>query len=386
MHGSLHLSSRRVRPPRQADAAAARSAAAAPSAARSAPSSRGSAGTALQRGHPTALRRVGVRPPLGHRPPLLPFAVATNPNVRAPPRRPSFRRRRFPAGAAEKELARRALNMEGVARRLTSRRSSAARPSSRSSRPRSSARGRPAVRRLRRRRVGHRQDRAARGARGARVRARGAGAARPLPRARWRADPYARSSPRCARSRATAQSSPPTSAATRNALGELLPELGGTRPGEADEEHRARQGRLSRRCRRRRSASAATRRAPHARGRPLGRLLDRRIHHLFPVCSAREEVLVCPHADRSDELHRCYPLRDLLAELERVAGVERIRARASSTATRSSSSSKASSREPVPAATLSTPCNGRSEGNVLDTVGAAGAASDDGPAAVGDAV
>ena len=114
-------------------------------------------------------------------------------------------------------------------------------------------------------------------------------------------------------------------AATRDALGELLPELGGTSPGEpADEEHRARQGRLF--------EALLTLLARLGRDAPVLLLLEdlhwadssTRDFITFLVRSAREESLCLVVTYRSDELHRRHPLRPLLAELERVAGVERI--------------------------------------------------------------
>ena len=114
-------------------------------------------------------------------------------------------------------------------------------------------------------------------------------------------------------------------AATRNALGELLPELGGTSPGEAaDEEHRARQGRLF--------EALLTLLERLGRDAPVLLLLEdvhwadssTRDFLTFLVRSAREEPLCLVVTYRSDELHRRHPLRPLLAELERVPGVERI--------------------------------------------------------------
>ena len=114
-------------------------------------------------------------------------------------------------------------------------------------------------------------------------------------------------------------------AATRNALGELLPELGGTSPGEAaDEEHRARQGRLF--------EALLTLLERLGRDAPVLLLLEdvhwadssTRDFLTFLVRSAREESLCLVVTYRSDELHRRHPLRPLLAELERVPGVERI--------------------------------------------------------------
>ena len=114
-------------------------------------------------------------------------------------------------------------------------------------------------------------------------------------------------------------------AATRNALGELLPELGGTvaRRAPTRSTAPARAG-SSRRCSRCSSGSAAT--------RPVLLLLEdvhwadssTRDFITFLVRSAREESLCLVVTYRSDELHRRHPLRPLLAELERVPGVERI--------------------------------------------------------------
>src|SRR5918994_7185747 len=112
-------------------------------------------------------------------------------------------------------------------------------------------------------------------------------------------------------------------AATRNALAELLPELGGTGT-RADEEPRARQGRLF-------EALLALLERLGRSGPVLLAIED--LHWAdgstrdfinFLVRSAREEPLCLVVTYRSDELHRRHPLRPLLAELERAAGVERI--------------------------------------------------------------
>jgi DNA-binding CsgD family transcriptional regulator len=111
--------------------------------------------------------------------------------------------------------------------------------------------------------------------------------------------------------------------ATRNALAELLPELGGTGT-RADEEHRARQGRLF-------EALLALLEQLGRSGPVLLAIED--LHWAdgstrdfinFLVRSAREEPLCLVVTYRSDELHRRHPLRPLLAELERAAGVERL--------------------------------------------------------------
>ena len=109
----------------------------------------------------------------------------------------------------------------------------------------------------------------------------------------------------------------------RNALAELLPELGGVGT-RADEEPSARQGRLF-------EAMLALLERLGRSGPVLLALED--IHWAdgatrdfitFLVRSAREEPLCLVVTYRSDELHRRHPLRPLLAELERAAGVERI--------------------------------------------------------------
>ncbi len=109
-------------------------------------------------------------------------------------------------------------------------------------------------------------------------------------------------------------------AATRNALAELLPELGGT-GRRADEEPSARQGRLFE------AMLALLERS----GPVLLAIEDlhwadgaTRDFITFLVRSAREERLCLVVTYRSDELHRRHPLRPLLAELERSAGVERL--------------------------------------------------------------
>jgi DNA-binding CsgD family transcriptional regulator/tetratricopeptide (TPR) repeat protein len=112
-------------------------------------------------------------------------------------------------------------------------------------------------------------------------------------------------------------------AGTRNALAELLPELGGTGTRDDDEPH-ARQGRLF-------EALLALLERLGRSGPVLLAIEDlhwadgatRDFVH-FLVRSAREEPLCLVVTYRSDELHRRHPLRPLLAELERAAGVERI--------------------------------------------------------------
>src|SRR5215218_6551904 len=112
-------------------------------------------------------------------------------------------------------------------------------------------------------------------------------------------------------------------AATRNALAELLPEFGGTGT-PADEEPSARQGRLYE------AMLALLERL----GRSAPVLLAIEDLHwadgstrdfiTFLVRSAHEERLCLVVTYRSDELHRRHPLRPLLAELERSAGVDRV--------------------------------------------------------------
>ena len=111
--------------------------------------------------------------------------------------------------------------------------------------------------------------------------------------------------------------------ATRNALAELLPELGGAET-RADEELKARQGRLFE------AILALLERL--GRGGPVLLAIEdlhwadgsTRDFITFLVRSAREERLCLVVTYRSDELHRRHPLRPLLAELERATGVERI--------------------------------------------------------------
>jgi DNA-binding CsgD family transcriptional regulator/tetratricopeptide (TPR) repeat protein len=112
-------------------------------------------------------------------------------------------------------------------------------------------------------------------------------------------------------------------ASTRNALAELLPELGGTGI-RADEEASARQGRLF--------EALLTLLARLGRSAPVLLAIEdlhwadgsTRDFITFLVRSAREEPLCLVVTYRSDELHRRHPLRPLLAELERAAGVERL--------------------------------------------------------------
>ena len=164
-------------------------------------------------------------------------------------------------------------------------------------------------------------------------------------------------------------------AATRNALGELLPELGGTPPGEADEEHRARQGRLF--------EALLTLLERLGRDAPVLLMLEdvhwadssTRDFVTFLVRSAREEPLCLVVTYRSDELHRRHPLRPLIAELERAAGVERI---ALERFDRDEVVQQLEGilQEPVPA-DLADRLYGRSQGNALYTEELL-AASDDG--------
>jgi DNA-binding CsgD family transcriptional regulator/tetratricopeptide (TPR) repeat protein len=112
-------------------------------------------------------------------------------------------------------------------------------------------------------------------------------------------------------------------AATRNALAELLPELGGTGTRPEEEPH-ARQGRLF-------EALLALLERLGRSGPVLVAIEDlhwadgaTRDFITFLVRSAREEPILLVVTYRSDELHRRHPLRPLLAELERAAGVERI--------------------------------------------------------------
>src|SRR5215218_5842154 len=112
-------------------------------------------------------------------------------------------------------------------------------------------------------------------------------------------------------------------AGARNGLAELLPELGGTGT-RTDEEPHARQGRLF-------EALLALLERLGRSGPVLLAIED--LHWAdgatrdfinFLVRSAREEPLLLVVTYRSDELHRRHPLRPLIAELERAAGVERI--------------------------------------------------------------
>src|SRR5215204_247665 len=111
--------------------------------------------------------------------------------------------------------------------------------------------------------------------------------------------------------------------AARNALAELLPELGGTGT-RADDEPSARQGRMF-------EAMLALLERLGREGPVLLAIEDlhwadgaTRDFITFLVRSAREEPLCLVVTYRSDELHRRHPLRPLLAELERSPGVDRI--------------------------------------------------------------
>ena len=116
-------------------------------------------------------------------------------------------------------------------------------------------------------------------------------------------------------------------AATRNALAELLPELGGTGTRE-DDEPRARQGRVF--------EALLGLLDQLGRGEPVLLAIEdlhwadggTRDFITFLVRSAREERVVPVVTYRSDELHRRHPLRPLLAELERAVGRRAARARA----------------------------------------------------------
>jgi len=112
-------------------------------------------------------------------------------------------------------------------------------------------------------------------------------------------------------------------AATRNALAELLPELGGT-GRDRDDEPRARQGRLF--------EGLLTLLEQLGRSAPVLLMIEdlhwadaaTRDFITFLVRSSRAERLCLVVSYRSDELHRRHPLRPLLAELERASGVERV--------------------------------------------------------------
>src|SRR5215204_5589641 len=111
--------------------------------------------------------------------------------------------------------------------------------------------------------------------------------------------------------------------AARNALAELLPELGGTGT-RADDEPSARQGRMF-------EAMLALLERLGREGPVLLAIEDlhwadgaTRDFITFLVRSAREEPLCLVVTYRSDELHRRHPLRPLLAALERSPGVDRI--------------------------------------------------------------
>ena len=155
----------------------------------------------------------------------------------------------------------------------------------------------PAGVRVRRRRVRRRQDAPAARVRGARTRARRARAARPLPRARRRADPLRAARGRAAPARARARRRRLGRAttlpdATRNALAELLPELGGDRQRAPTTSRARARAACSRRCCRCSSGSAA--RAPVLlldRGPALGRRLDARLHHVPRAQRARGAAL-----------------------------------------------------------------------------------------------
>jgi len=109
----------------------------------------------------------------------------------------------------------------------------------------------------------------------------------------------------------------------RNALADLLPELGGT-GSRSDEEPSARQGRLF--------EGLLTLLERLGRSAPVLLAIEdlhwadgsTRDFITFLVRSAREERICLAVTYRSDELHRRHPLRPLLAELERAAGVDRL--------------------------------------------------------------
>jgi DNA-binding CsgD family transcriptional regulator len=112
-------------------------------------------------------------------------------------------------------------------------------------------------------------------------------------------------------------------AGTRNALADLLPELGGT-GNRSDDEPRARQGRLF--------EGLLSLLEQLGRSAPVLLAIEdlhwadaaTRDFITFLVRSSREERLCLVVSYRSDELHRRHPLRPLLAELERGPGVDRL--------------------------------------------------------------
>ena len=118
---------------------------------------------------------------------------------------------------------------------------------------------------------------------------------------------------------------PPVASGVSEYSAELLPELGGMVAGaREDEEHGVRQGRLF--------EALLTLMERLGRRAPVVLLIEdlhwadgsTRDFITFLVRSAREESLCLVVTYRSDELHRRHPLRPVLAELERVPGVERV--------------------------------------------------------------
>jgi DNA-binding CsgD family transcriptional regulator/tetratricopeptide (TPR) repeat protein len=113
-------------------------------------------------------------------------------------------------------------------------------------------------------------------------------------------------------------------AETHAALAELLPELGGDRAARGSEDETIPQPRLFE------ALLALIERL--GRVQPVALVLEdlhwadpsTRDFLTFLVRSARTEPLCLLVTYRSDELHRRHPLRPVLAELERVAGVQRI--------------------------------------------------------------
>jgi predicted ATPase/DNA-binding CsgD family transcriptional regulator len=161
--------------------------------------------------------------------------------------------------------------------------------------------------------------------------------------------------------------------AARNALAELLPELGGTGT-RADEEPSARQGRLF-------EAMLALLERLGREGPVLLAIEDlhwadgaTRDFITFLVRSAREEPLCLVVTYRSDELHRRHPLRPLLAALERSPGVDRIALERFDLA-EVGQQLEGILQEPAPAA-LAERLYGRSQGNPLFTEELLAAAED----------
>ena len=187
-------------------------------------------------------------------------------------------------------------------------------------------RGRPPGVRVHRRRVGRRQDAAAARVRGARTRARCARAARTVPGAGRRADPVRAAGRRVATARARARRRRGRDAPRRDPQRARGAAAGAGRHRDARRRGAAAPARAacSRGCSRCWSGSDARRRCCWRSRTSTGRTAPPATSSTSWSAARARSALCLVVTYRSDELHRRHPLRPLLAELERAAGVERI--------------------------------------------------------------